>query len=69
MCDPEGFRQVLRLRNPIGIAAAAFQFFELPFFTGNIGSLIATVPEATRIELKRSSAALFTHEDVIMYLK
>ncbi len=39
------------------------------FFTGNIGSLIAAVPEGTRVEIKRSASNLFTHEDVTMHLK
>ncbi len=38
------------------------------FFSGNIGSLIATVPEGARVEVERSSSTIFTHEDVTMYL-
>ena len=38
------------------------------FFTGNIDSLIATVPEAERVETKRFTSNIFTHEDVTIHL-
>lgn len=38
------------------------------FFAGNIESLIAAVPEAERVEIKRYTSSIFTHEDVTIYL-
>lgn len=39
------------------------------FFTGNIDSVLASVSNADRVEIKRYTNNIFTHEDVTMYLK